>query len=101
MTVSDPIGSGLAASLAHLGGNITGFTFVESSMGGKWAIAPRTERLALLFNPATALPLKFYLPSIEAAASSFSIDASTARCTPAARSKARSLHWHELRAAAL
>ena len=83
MTVSDPIGSGLAASLAHPGGNITGFTFVESSMGGKWvellkAIAPRTERLALLFNPATAPPLKFYLPSIEAAASSFSIEASTA-----------------------
>ena len=83
VTVSDPIGSGLAASLAHPGGNITGFTFVESSMGSKWVellmeIAPRTERLALLFNPDTAPPLKFYLPSIEAAASSFSIKISTA-----------------------
>jgi len=83
VTVSDPIGSGLAASLAHPGGNITGFTFVESTMGSKWvellkAIAPRTERLELLFNPATAPPLKFYLPSVEAAASSFSIKTSTA-----------------------
>jgi putative ABC transport system substrate-binding protein len=36
VTVSDPIGSGLAASLAHPGGNVTGFTFVESTVGGKW-----------------------------------------------------------------
>jgi putative tryptophan/tyrosine transport system substrate-binding protein len=83
VTVSDPIGSGLASSLAHPGGNITGFTFVESSMGSKWVellkeIAPRIERLVLLFNPATAPPLKFYLPSIEAAASSFSIKTGTA-----------------------
>ena len=83
VTVSDPLGSGLASGLAHPGGNITGFTFVESSMGSKWVellkeIAPRIERLVLLFNPATAPPLKFYLPSIEAAASSFSIKTSTA-----------------------
>src|SRR5690242_17104410 len=30
VTVSDPIGSGLAASLTRPGRNITGFTFVES-----------------------------------------------------------------------
>jgi putative ABC transport system substrate-binding protein len=34
--VSDPIGSGLAASLARPGGNVTGFALFESSMGGKW-----------------------------------------------------------------
>jgi putative ABC transport system substrate-binding protein len=83
VNVSDPIGSGLATNLAHPGGNVTGFTFVESSMGGKWvellkAIAPRTERLTLLFNPDTAPSLKFYLPAIEVAASSFSIKISTA-----------------------
>jgi len=74
VTVSDPIGSGLAASIRHPGGNITGFTFVESEMGGKWVgflkeIAPQTERVALLFNPATAPSLQFYLPSIQAGAS--------------------------------
>ncbi len=78
VTVSDPIGSGFAKSLTHPGGNITGFTFVESAMGGKWVellreIAPNTEHVALLFNPATAPPLKFYMPSIQAAASSFGI----------------------------
>jgi putative ABC transport system substrate-binding protein len=81
VTVSDPIGSGLAASLTHPGGNITGFTFVESAMGGKWVellkeIAPRTSRVALLFNPATAPPLNFYMPSIQSAASSFAIQVS-------------------------
>jgi ABC-type uncharacterized transport system substrate-binding protein len=80
-TVSDPIGSGFAASLAHPGGNITGFTFVESSMGGKWVellkeVAPRTVHVALLFNPVTAPPLKFYMPSIQTAASSFGIEVS-------------------------
>jgi putative tryptophan/tyrosine transport system substrate-binding protein len=77
VTVSDPVGSGFAKSLTHPGGNITGFTFVESAMGSKWVellreIAPSTARVALIFNPATA-PLKFYLPSIQTAASSFGI----------------------------
>jgi putative tryptophan/tyrosine transport system substrate-binding protein len=83
VTVSDPIGSGLAASLAHPGGNVTGFTFVESTVGGRWVqllkeIAPRTMHVVLLFNPTTAPPLKFYLPGIQTAASSFAIETSTA-----------------------
>jgi putative tryptophan/tyrosine transport system substrate-binding protein len=83
VTVSDPIGGGFAASFARPDGNITGFTFVESAMGGKWVellkeIAPRTVRVALLFNPATAPPLKFYMPSIQAAESSLAVQASAA-----------------------
>jgi hypothetical protein len=31
-------------------------------------IAPRTVRVALLFNPATAVPIQFFMPSIQAAA---------------------------------
>src|SRR5437870_2705857 len=58
-TVSDPIGSGFVASLARPGGNITGFTNFESSMGGKWLgllkeIAPRVTRTGMIFNPETA-----------------------------------------------
>ena len=73
--VGDPIGSGFTASLAHPGGNITGFANNDPAMGGKWLellkeIAPRTVRMALLFNPATAPPIQSQMPSIRAAASS-------------------------------
>jgi putative tryptophan/tyrosine transport system substrate-binding protein len=81
--VTDPIGSGFAVNFAHPGGNITGFTVNDPALGGKWVqllkeIAPRTERVALLFNPATAVPIQFFMPSIQAAASSFPIEVSAA-----------------------
>jgi putative ABC transport system substrate-binding protein len=79
--VADPIGSGFAPSLARPGGNVTGFTYLEPTMGGKLVgllkeIAPRTTHMALLFNPATAPPS--YMSSIQAAASSFAVAATTA-----------------------
>ncbi|MGC1867750.1 MAG: ABC transporter substrate-binding protein, partial [Pseudolabrys sp.] len=83
--VSDPIGSGFAANLAHPGGNITGFTTgnADPALGGKWVellkqIAPRTVRVALLFNPATAVLLQSFMPSIQAAASSFAVQVNAA-----------------------
>lgn len=77
--VADPIGSGFVASLARPGGNSTGFMTDNSALGGKWVqllkeIAPRTLRVALLFNPATAVPLKFYMPSVRAAASTGGVE---------------------------
>jgi len=81
--VADPIGSGFAASLAHPGGNITGFTAVDPAMGGKWLgllkeIAPSTVRAALLFNPSTAVPIQVFMPSIQAAAPSLAVQPSAA-----------------------
>jgi len=82
--VSDPIGSGFAANLAHPGGNITGFQANgDPSLGGKWVeqlkeIAPRTVRVALLFNPATTVPIQYFMPSIQTAASSFAVQVSAA-----------------------
>ena len=80
VVVVDPIGLGLAQSLAHPGGNVTGFTVDDPSLGGKWIqllkeIAPRTLRVALLFNPATAPSVESYASSIRAAAGSFGIQA--------------------------
>ncbi len=34
--VMDPVGLGFVASLSHPGGNITGFTFVDPELIGKW-----------------------------------------------------------------
>ena len=77
VNVADPIGSGFVASLAR--GNLTGFMTDNSALGGKWVellkeIAPRTVRAALMFNPTTAVPLKFYMPSVQAAASALGVE---------------------------
>ena len=81
--VSDPIGSGFAASFAHPGGNITGFTTNEPVVGGKWMgllkeIAPSTVRVAFLFDSATAASPEFFSSSIRDAASSLAIQATAA-----------------------
>ena len=81
--VSDPIGSGFTTSLARPSANITGFTGNDPAIGGKWMellkeIAPRTARVALLFNPATAPQIRFYMPSIKATASSVAVEVSDA-----------------------
>jgi putative ABC transport system substrate-binding protein len=59
VNVLDPVALGLVSSLARPGGNITGFTNFEPSMGGKWLeilrdLDPRIRRVAILFNPGTA-----------------------------------------------
>jgi putative ABC transport system substrate-binding protein len=80
VVVADPIGEGFAASLAHPGGNLTGFSFLESSMIGKWLqllteIAPSVKRIAMIFNPITAPGGgSYFLPFFETAARSFSVE---------------------------
>jgi putative ABC transport system substrate-binding protein len=56
--VVDPIGPGFVASLAHPGGNVTGFISHEFSLGGKWVqllreIAPEVNRIGIIYNPDT------------------------------------------------
>jgi ABC-type uncharacterized transport system substrate-binding protein len=72
--VSDPIGSRFVSNFAHPGGNITGFTNLEASITAKLMellkeIAPRTSRVAVMFNPATSPEGGLYfLKPVEAAA---------------------------------
>ena len=59
VVVSDPVGDGFVASLSRPGGNVTGFTNVEETLGGKWlellkGIAPGVARVAVMFNPKTS-----------------------------------------------
>ncbi|MDE5440991.1 ABC transporter substrate-binding protein [Bradyrhizobium sp. CSA207] len=70
-TANDPVGNGFVESLAHPGGNVTGFTNSSAEMGGKWLqliqeAAPDLARVGVLFNPATAPRAgRFFLDSIE------------------------------------
>jgi putative tryptophan/tyrosine transport system substrate-binding protein len=76
--VVDPVGQGLVPNLAHPGGNVTGFTSFEFSIGTKWLealkqTAPRVTRVALVFNPKSAPYADLFLRPVEAAAPSFSV----------------------------
>ena len=76
--VTDPVGQGLVPNLAHPGGNLTGFTSFEFSIGTKWLealkqTAPRVTRVALVFNPQSAPYADLFLRPVEAAAPSFSV----------------------------
>jgi putative tryptophan/tyrosine transport system substrate-binding protein len=80
LTVSDPVGAGIVASLARPGGNITGFSNVEGGFAGKLLslvkmIAPRTTRAAAMFKPDTATghPL-YYMGAFEDVARSLAIE---------------------------
>jgi len=98
--VSDPVAQGFVASLPKPGGNLTGFSGIEFSVGGKWLdllkeIAPGLARVAIMFNPDTAPQSKFFVRSIEAAASSLRVQPgvvpvrATADIEPAVESFAR------------
>jgi putative ABC transport system substrate-binding protein len=61
LVIGDPVGQGFVSSLAHPGGNITGFTAFEFEIGGKWLeimkeITPDLRRIVFLFNPEAGLP---------------------------------------------
>jgi putative tryptophan/tyrosine transport system substrate-binding protein len=77
--VSDPVGEHFVESLAHPGGNATGFTNVEFSLTGKWVallkeIAPGIKRVAFIFDPKLAPGGgSYYTGLIEAAAASFAV----------------------------
>jgi putative tryptophan/tyrosine transport system substrate-binding protein len=78
-TVSDPVGSSFVASFSRPGGNVTGFTNIEPTMASKWLellkeIAPRVNRVAFLFHPATATYAEYYLNPLKAAAPSFAAE---------------------------
>jgi putative ABC transport system substrate-binding protein len=82
--VTDPIGQGFVQSLAHPGGNITGFSNYDPPMAGKWLtmltnITPPVARVTVLYNPATAPFAGLMLRAIEEAAPSLKV---TVRAAP-------------------
>ena len=74
----DPVGAGFVASLAHPGGNITGFTNFDYSMGGKLLellkeIAPRVTRAAVLRDAGDPAGIGQWA-AIQTAAPSFGVE---------------------------
>jgi putative ABC transport system substrate-binding protein len=82
LQMNDPVGSGLVASLAHPGGNVTGFTPAEFSMGGKMLealkdVAPQISQVAVLLTP-EQVPAVMTLRAIEEVAPSISVKVTAA-----------------------
>ena len=79
VSITEPILSGLVERLGRPGGNITGFTNFEPSLGGKLMellkeVSPRLKRVTFLYNPDTAPYAQTYLRSGQAAASTLTIE---------------------------
>jgi len=79
--IVDPVASGFVVSLSRPGGNATGYIILEPSMASKWPellkeIAPRVNRMAILYHPATTTSYaEAFLKPFKAAAASFGVEA--------------------------
>ncbi len=83
--VADPIRSGYVQNLGHPGGNVTGFSNFEASVGGKWLellkeAVPALSHVGLLFNPQTAPFAEGFLHSAQTAAQSLGAAVVAAPC---------------------
>jgi putative ABC transport system substrate-binding protein len=72
VAAADPLGIGLVESLAHPGGNLTGFTNYDFPMGGKWLemlkeVAPGIKRVLVILPPGNP-GIQGLLRAVEAAA---------------------------------
>jgi ABC-type uncharacterized transport system substrate-binding protein len=81
--VNGPVDQGFVSSLAHPGGNITGFTFIDFEMVGKWLemlkeAAHGISRAVLMFNPDTSPHYYVYLRSFEAVPRSIAVEVTAA-----------------------
>jgi putative tryptophan/tyrosine transport system substrate-binding protein len=79
--VGNPVGSGYVGSLAHPGGNVTGFSAFEPEIAGKWMqlvkeIAPDTRRVTVLFYPG----YEFLWRGAEAASGALGLEVTQGTC---------------------
>ena len=82
--VNDPVSQGFISSLAHPGRNITGFSFIDFEIVGKWInllrdVKPNVSRVALMFNPDTAPYYDVYLRSFKALPQQTSVEVQAAQ----------------------
>ncbi len=88
VNAADPVSMGFAASFAHPGGNITGFTSVEFSFASKWLgllrdVVPGLANVMVLYTPDNP-NLTGFLRTIEAAAKALQVNFHATSVTTAA-----------------
>jgi putative ABC transport system substrate-binding protein len=79
--VADPVGFGLADSVGHPGGNVTGFVVWDLSIGGKWMqllreLIPDLALVGILYNPDSTA----YAPPLLASARAAAADVQVVEC---------------------
>jgi putative ABC transport system substrate-binding protein len=80
VSVSDPIGSGFVANMAHPGGNMTGFTVLQATITGKYLsmlmqLDPKISRVALMYNPDSVPGSgEFFMPAFRDSAATFKVE---------------------------
>jgi putative ABC transport system substrate-binding protein len=90
VSVSDPIGSGFVRSMAHPGGNATGFTLLHPKIAGKYLtllhdLKPDLHRATLMYNPESVPSAgAYFMPSFMEAAARYQISPSIAEVNSAA-----------------
>ena len=81
VSVADPIDSGFVASMAHPGGNMSGFTLQQPSITSKYLsileeLVPHLARVAALYNPRSSPGGgSSFVPAFESAAADFKVEA--------------------------
>jgi putative ABC transport system substrate-binding protein len=83
----DPVGTGLVASLAHPGGNITGLSLLSLDYAAKWLellkeATPNLHRVAALWTPDSPL-FSRYIERARAAAQTLKLDLTILSAQPA------------------
>jgi putative ABC transport system substrate-binding protein len=76
--VSDPVGMRYVETFSRPGGNVTGFTPFEPSLGGKWVslikeVAPNVEHIGIVYNPEPGNNSSAFRKSIDEVASKVGI----------------------------
>jgi putative ABC transport system substrate-binding protein len=79
INVTEPVEQGFVQSMARPGGNVTGFTYLDATIGAKWLqllkeVDPRMVRVGAIYNPLTAPYGKSFVRSIESAGTGLGVE---------------------------
>ena len=96
----DPVSDGLVASLAHPGGNLTGFAVMEPTLGTKLLgmlkqVAPQLSHVGVLINPDSVTHQRIFA-LLAAAAGSFAVEVTKAAAREPAEIEAAITQWGQV-----